>query len=118
MKIYLSIILLLFLGACTTGQLYATVEERAGAGKAYLGEQVMVRQEYRAKERASVNAEYSAEMRAADEAERVGDMEKAKTHWAAARVVLKKHMPTLQAIRQKVGDFFDPPATDPNIAPE
>ena len=118
MTIWKPIVLLLFLGACSPGQLYTTFEEAGAAGKAYVNEQIMVRQDYRGKKRVAVDAEYRAEMRSADEAERAGKMEKAKEHWAAARAVIDQNMPDLKAAKEKLKDFFEPAKTDPSIKPE
>ena len=96
-----SLILALALGGCTAGQALQAAAGLGDAATAYVEEKVIVRQEYRAKQRDTVVAEYEAEMRAADTAERDGDMKTAKTHWAAARELLDRHMPSFKKLLGK-----------------
>ncbi len=100
-KLFYAVPLLILLGGCTIEQAYRAAADMGDAATAYVEERVIVRQEYRAKQRATVLAEYDAEMRAADAAERGDDMATAKKHWAAARELLDRHMPSLKKLLGK-----------------
>ena len=99
-------LLIASLSACTAEQAYRTAAEVGDAGKAYVEEKIIVRQEYRARQRDVVDAAYNAEMRAADLAERNGDIAKAKIHWEEAWIILENHMPILRSVKERIKGFF------------
>lgn len=100
--------LVLGLSACSAEQAYRTAAEIGDAGKAYIEEKIIVRQEYRARQRDIVDAAYNAEMRAADLAERNGDITGAQVHWERAWMILEEHMPALKSVREKIRSFLNP----------
>ncbi len=106
MKYLIATAFVVGLSACTVEQAYRTLSEVGDAGKAVVEENILVRQEYRAKQRDVIDAMYDTEMRAADLAERSGDIETAKTHWEAAWMILETHMPTLEGLRQRTRNFL------------
>ena len=108
-KLFCALGLALLLGACTPGDLAdarSTLKDVGAAGKSYVNEQIETRKEYRAGIRATIRAEYGALMFAAENAARVGDLESAKQHWAAARSLYAEQMPLIKDLKAKAGDFF------------
>lgn len=108
----LTVLLTIVLTSCTAEQAYMTASEVGEAGKAYVKEKIVVRQQYRARQRDIVDATYNAEMRAADLAERNGDIISAKAHWEEAWMILEEHMPMLKSVREKIRDFFGSDSVD------
>ena len=111
-KLIAALAAVFLLAACTPSDLAdarATLKGAGAAAKAYVGDQIETRREYRAGIRDADRAQYDALMGAARDAERNGDLETAIENWAAARALYTEHMPRLDDMKARVGEFFDDP---------
>ena len=106
MKYLIAVVFAIGLSACTAEQALRTAAEIGDAGMAVMEEKILVRQEYRSRQRAVIDAMYNTEMYAAEAAKNDGDIEKARTHWEAAWVILETHMPTLEGLKERVRNFL------------
>lgn len=97
------------LGACTTGDLLdarATLKDASAAAKSYISTKIETRKEFRSGILAADRAKYDALMGAARDAERAGNLEGAFDYWDAARTHYVEHMPHLEDMKKRIGDFL------------
>ncbi len=115
MKYLIAVAFVIGLSACTAEQAYRTAAEIGEASREVIEEKILVRQEYRSKQRDIINTMYKIEMSAADRAERGGKLEEARTHWEAAWMILETHMPTHEGLREKIRNFLGPRTIDVDV---